>query len=319
MKILVVGGTGHIGSYLVPRLALAGHEVQVVARNPEPQYSDPRLAWPSVEWIVADRRAEEASGAWRARMAGLEADAVIDLICFTPEQNRTMVEAFEGRIGHFLHCGTLWSYGPSARTPYREHYPRRPITDYGRLKVQIEAELRAKFQEDGFPYTIVHPGHISGRKWLSIDSQGTRNGVGVYEKLARGETVHLPEWGRETIHHVHADDVAQMFDLSIVHREAALGQSFSAVAPYAMSLVGCCEFVASLFGREPNLAFVPLAELEAILGKEAFGATETHVEHSPCSSIEKSRRLLGYCPRYTTEQIYRESIEYLLESGQLVL
>ena len=118
---------------------------------------------------------------------------------------------------------------------------------------------------------------------------------------------------------MHADDVAQMFDLSILHREAALGQSFSAVAPYAMSLVGCCEFVASLFGREPNLAFVPLAELEAILGKEAFGATETHVEHSPCSSIEKSRRLLGYCPRYTTEQIYRESIEYLLESGQLVL
>ncbi len=34
MRILVVGGTGHIGSYLVPRLVLSGHEVKVVARNP---------------------------------------------------------------------------------------------------------------------------------------------------------------------------------------------------------------------------------------------------------------------------------------------
>ena len=62
MRVLVVGGTGHIGSYLVPRLVRAGHEVVVVARNPQPQYTDPRIAWPKVEWVVADRRAEEAAG-----------------------------------------------------------------------------------------------------------------------------------------------------------------------------------------------------------------------------------------------------------------
>lgn len=32
------GATGHIGSYLVPRLLRAGHEVTVVARNPQPRY-----------------------------------------------------------------------------------------------------------------------------------------------------------------------------------------------------------------------------------------------------------------------------------------
>ena len=130
MKVLVIGGTGHIGSYLVPRLALGGHDVCVVCRNPAPHYTDPRLVWSQVEWVAADRRAEEQKGTWQTRMVGIDADAVIDLICFTPEQNRMMVEAFEGRISHFLNCGSIWAYGPSPRTPYRESDPRRPIGDY---------------------------------------------------------------------------------------------------------------------------------------------------------------------------------------------
>ena len=200
MRVLVVGGTGHIGSYLVPRLVMGGHEVLVVARNPQPQYTDPRIAWPKVEWVVADRRAEEAQGAWKARMEGIEVNVVCDLICYTPEQHRLMVEAFDGRVSHFLHCGTIWAYGPPGRVPYEEHYPRKPLGDYGRMKAEIEADLIGLYQKTGFPATIIHPGHISGRKWLPIDPQGTRDGVGIYRKLALGEVVHLPKYGRETLH-----------------------------------------------------------------------------------------------------------------------
>ena len=319
MKILVIGGTGHTGSYLVPRLVLGGHEVKVVARNPSAHYTDPRLAWGQVEWIIADRTAEEMDDTWKQRMASLDVDVVMDLICYTPQQSQIMTEAFEGRIRHFLHCGTIWAYGPSTRRPHRESDPRKPIGDYGAKKAIIEADLINRYQTQGFPATIVHPGHISGRKWLPIDPQGTRNGTGVYHKLARGETVHLPQFGRETLQHVHGDDVAQMFELAMIHRQAALGESFSAVAPYAVSLVGCCEFVASLFGRDPNIEFVSHDEMERSLGAPAWAITKDHIAHSPCCSIEKAQRLLGYSPRYTTEQIYVECLEYLLETGELVV
>ena len=33
MKIIVIGGTGHIGTYLVPHLVEAGHEVINVSRG----------------------------------------------------------------------------------------------------------------------------------------------------------------------------------------------------------------------------------------------------------------------------------------------
>ncbi|MSR83577.1 MAG: NAD-dependent epimerase/dehydratase family protein [Candidatus Latescibacteria bacterium] len=319
MKVLIVGGTGHIGSYLVPRLVMEGHQVAVVARTPKPQYAEELLAWAQVEWVVADRRAEEGSGVWEGRMRGLEAEAVVDLICFTPAQNELMVAAFKGRISHFLHCGTIWAYGPTERAPYEEHFPRRPIGEYGIKKAEIEVQLQQAWQRQGFPATLIHPGHICGRKWLPIDPQGGRDGVGIYQKLAQGEQVFLPDTGLATLHHVHADDLAQLFCLALRHRQQSLGESFSGVAPYAMSLLGCCRLVAGLFGREPNIELVPLAELRERVGEAAFGTIESHVLNSPCSSIEKGRRLLGYAPRYTTEQIFVECLEYLLESGQLVL
>jgi nucleoside-diphosphate-sugar epimerase len=321
MKVLVIGGTGHIGSYLVPRLLLRGYEVQVLARNPKPHYPEAStsMLWNEVEWIIADRVEEEKSGKWQKRMSEVDADVVVDLICYTPEQNRLIVESVKDRVSHFIHCGTIWSYGPSSRVPYKEHYPRKPVTEYGKMKAQIEFDLMEKYKNEGFPATVIHPGHISGRKWLPIDPQGTRNGVDIYRKLAHGDVVYLPDNGLTTLHHVHADDVAQIFELAILHRKAALGESFSAVAPYAMTLVSICEFVASLFGKKPNLKFIPLEKMAEVMDKNAFEIMKDHVIHSPCVSIEKAKNVLGYQPRYTTEEIYKECIDYLIESKQLLI
>ncbi len=319
MHILVVGGTGHIGSYLVPRLVMAGHDVTVVARHPHPRHADSRLGWETVRWVVADRLAEEQTDAWINRMRAMSADVVIDVVAYDPEQNRRMVEAFRNRIRQFIHIGTIWAYGPGGRVPYEESDPRRPITEYGRRKARIEAELQELWVTEGFPSTILHPGHICGRKWLPIDPQGSRDGVGVYRKLAREEAVILPDTGLATIHHVHADDIAQLCERAINCRSVALGESFSAVGPYAMTLAGCCRAVARLFGKEPKLTFAPLAEMKRHVGAVSAGIIEEHVVHSPCASIAKAQRLLGYEPRYTTEQIYAESLEALLESGTLKL
>ena len=120
----------------------------------------------------------------------------------------------------------------------------------------------------------------------------------------------------ETLAHVHADDVAQMFVKSVANPGAAIGESFSTVAASAMSLKGGCEVVARLFGREPNLKFVSFEAFEAEIG-EVSGTTKSHMEHSPCSRLEKAQRLLGYAPRYTTQDIFAETIEFLLDSGEL--
>jgi nucleoside-diphosphate-sugar epimerase len=319
MRILIIGGTGHIGGYLVPRLLAEGHAVSVVARNPKPRHAIEARSWASVQWIVADRSQEEKNGAWAERLKKIETDVVIDLMAFSPEQNATIANAFAGRIRHFLHCGTIWAYGRPARVPYAESDLRRPLSDYGQKKAQIEADLLERWSKDRFPATIIHPGHICGWGWLPIDPQGTRNGTEVYRRLACEETVYLCDNGRPTIQHVHADDIARLFQLSIENPRVSVGESFSAVASCALTLEACCETVATIFGKMPRLEFVSRETFQEKLGIGPAAATFEHCDHSPCASNAKAQRLLGHIPRYTIEDIYRESIHWMQNSGLLKL
>ena len=56
MRIVIIGGSGHVGTYLVPMLVGAGHQVVNVSRGQAAPYL-PNAAWDAVETVVADRTA----------------------------------------------------------------------------------------------------------------------------------------------------------------------------------------------------------------------------------------------------------------------
>src|SRR5512140_179756 len=103
-RVVIIGGTGHVGTYLVPRLVAAGYEVTCLSRGERQPYQ-PHPAWESVRRVVVDRPAEEKAGTFGARVRELEPDVVIDMICFTPDSARHLVEAVRGQVKRFLHCG----------------------------------------------------------------------------------------------------------------------------------------------------------------------------------------------------------------------
>src|SRR3954463_13653830 len=135
-RVVIIGGSGHVGTYLVPRLVEAGFEVINVSRGERAPYS-PHAAWKSVRTIKLDRDAEEKAGTFGTKIRELKPDIVIDMICFTPASVRHLVEALRGNIQHFLSCGTIWVHGPSVEVPALETQPRRPIGDYGTQKAAI--------------------------------------------------------------------------------------------------------------------------------------------------------------------------------------
>ena len=49
----------------------------------------------------------------------------------------------------------------------------------------------------------------------------------VFGRLACGEELALPNLGMETVHHVHADDVAQAFERALFNWNAAVGRAFT--------------------------------------------------------------------------------------------
>lgn len=312
MRVLVIGGTGHVGTYLVPRLVSAGHEVVVISRKKRSPYQE-HAAWASVEHLQMDRWEAEEAGVFAERVRELRPDVVIDMICFSEQSARQMVAALAGRLRHFLHCGTIWVHGPTVEAPTTEEQPRRPFGEYGIQKAAIEAYLLDEAQRHGFPATVLHPGHIVGPGWIPLGPAGNFNPEG-FVKLAKGEELALPNLGLETVHHVHADDVAQAFLKAMVSRSSALGESFHVVSPAALTLRGYAEAVAAWCGKPAKLRFLPWEEWRKTVSQEDADSTWDHIAHSPNCSIAKARRLLGYEPRYRSLEAVYEAVTWLLQN-----
>jgi nucleoside-diphosphate-sugar epimerase len=318
MKVVVIGATGHIGGYLIPRLVSAGHNVVAISRGlQEPYRAHP--AWKSVERITADRAAEDSAGTFAGRIADLGADVVIDLVCFTRSSAVQLVETLRGRVELLVSCGTIWVHGTAIEVPVTEDAVRRPWGEYGTGKAEIEEFLLHESRRTGGLRSVVlHPGHISGPGWRVINPAGNLD-LDVWEKLATGRELVLPNFGLETVHHVHADDVAQAFQRALERQSEAVGNSFHVVSERALTLRGFAEAVAGWFGREAVLRFEPFDEFRAQTSPESAAATLEHIARSPSASIDKAKRLLGYTPRYTSLEAVAEAVDWLQRDGQLTL
>ena len=313
VRFVIIGGTGHIGTFLVPRLVNAGHDVVVASRGQrEPYVAHP--AWDAVQRIDIDRAAEDAAGTFGARIAALEADAVVDLICFTPASAQQLVDALRERQTLLLHCGTMWVHGRPATVPVTEDAPRHPFGDYGIKKAAIEKLLLDSTGRGLSRAVILHPGHLVGPGWNPLNPAGHFN-PDVFTRLAHGEVLQLPNEGMETVHHVHADDVAQAFELALNNPDDAVGESFHVVSPAPMTLRAYAEAMFAHFDQPAKLQFLPWEEWQHTVTEAEAAATWDHIAHSPNGSIAKARQRLGYAPRYSSLEAVIESVNSLIAAG----
>jgi nucleoside-diphosphate-sugar epimerase len=316
-RVVVIGATGHVGGYLVPRLVGAGHEVVAVSRGESTPYREDR-AWQQVERRQLDREALEIEGRFGAEIAALDGDVVVDLICFTLDSARQLVEAVADDLDLLVHIGTIWTHGHSVAVPTPEDVVKHPFGAYGVAKLEIEQYLLRAARRDGLPATIVHPGHIVGPGWVPLNPAGHFNPE-TYAGIARGESLSLPNLGLETVHHVHADDVAGVVMATIEHPGAAVGESFHAVSERALSLRGFAEEMFRWFGHEPRLEFLPYEQWAQTEDPEDAAATFEHISRSPSCSMAKAQRLLDFRPRHSSLEGVQESVSWLVENARLTI
>lgn len=305
MRIVVIGGTGHIGTFLVPRLVESGYEVVCVSRGVREPYHDAD-AWRAVEQVVIDRALAEKDDSFGRSIAALKADAVVDLICFDVHSAAHLVNALRDRTGLLVHCGTLWVHGNPVSKPYDETAPRAPFGDYGIAKADIERFLLDE-AADGFPATILHPGHITGPGWNPINPAGNLD-MSVFDRLLTGRPVALPDDGMSTLQHVHADDVAQAFALAIEQPAAAIGEAFHVAASAPVTLRDYAVAVASWAGAAAVLEFLPWDDWQSDQSDWNALLTRDHMLHSPHASIAKAERVLGYKPRFDAVAAVRDAL-----------
>lgn len=304
MRIAVIGGTGHIGSYLVPVLVRAGHGVVCITRGPSlPYFADP--AWERVERVYAERDLHDSEGGFGALVASLKADAVVDLVCFTPDSARRLLAALRGCATRLLHCGSVWAYGPRTGALHDESAPRAPYGVYAEWKAQIETLLLG---QDDVPVTVIHPGQIAGRYWWPVTPAGNMNPA-IFARLARGDALALPDGGHATYHFAHAADIADAFLRALDAPRIAQGQVFNVASPRPATLRGYAQAVAAAYGRQ----WVPAeGEWRQYYSPQEVQFAEYFVKYNTGCDSGKIGRLLGWRARHDGLAAALEGVLHLL-------
>jgi len=132
MKVLLIGGTGLVSTPITRFLLERGDDVTLYNRG----VHEARIL-AGAKRILGDRR-DYASFEAQMAEAG-RFDCVIDMVCYVPEEARSAMRAFRGRIGQLIFCGTVDVYsrpepprGRGGGQAERDRGPRRPDTPRGR-------------------------------------------------------------------------------------------------------------------------------------------------------------------------------------------
>lgn len=175
MNLLVLGGTGFIGTHQVRYALDRGHHVTLFNRGRTAQSPADHAG---VEHLVGDRDANDYTA-----LAGRKFDACIDNATLTPRWVRDVARVLLGNIGHYSFISTTSVYASDAdigadETAARETYGgadpmahtpadvRADMSLYGPLKALCEDEAARKFPGITAvirPGLIVGPGDASDR------------------------------------------------------------------------------------------------------------------------------------------------------------
>lgn len=306
MKILIIGGTGHVGGYLTSALALKGHEVVVMTsgRRPIPVTG----AWESVRPVIASYRRE--GGEWQAAVADLEADIIIDIL---GTDVPSLYEVSKSHCQHLIVCGSIWMFGPPQTVP-------TPEVTQGPCSFELYAQrydelvaTKNRALEDGVAFTAIMPSNICGPGKIPLDTMGGRS-LEVHRALARGEEVVLPLPCSNLLGPCDAEDIAAAFALAFENRDAAAGGIFNVGSAYALTAIQFVKAYGAIYGVDLPVRFVDWKTYTSISpSKGAY----YHFEANMCPDITKIKEKLGYSPVYTPEQSMARAVEWMRGEGFL--
>ena len=219
-KVLVIGATGAMGTYLVPILLAKGYAVTGVTL--EDAVSDhENLTYVKANGHDIDFvRAELAKGY----------DGVVDFMSYpTTEMFEPFMEAYLSGTSHYIFLSTYRVY--SYDTPILESSPRvydreRPDTfvdyrEYCIYKAKEEDMLRASGKKN---FSIVRPAITYSKRRFQLV---TLEAEVVVRRMLQGKTLILPEGVMEKQATMSwAGDVARMLD-AVLFNEKAMGETYT--------------------------------------------------------------------------------------------
>jgi nucleoside-diphosphate-sugar epimerase len=309
MKAVVIGGYGHIGRHLVPKLIADGCEVTVVTRGR--QSRPDALSWQGLgaEHLTFDYAELVGSAAGTKALAELQPHVVIDIL---GHDTPVLMDALPPTVKHVVLCGSLWMYGPPRQVPTAERTQGQcPFDAYRKRYQQLQQVLS---RGDGPTVAAVMPTNIAGAGKIPLEPAAGRS-IDVHRAMAGGSTMTLPGDGSTLVGPIDADDVAEVFRLVLRQPERADGQMYNAGAAYAVTFSELVAVYGDIYGRKLPVEYMNWPAFEARFKPDL--STRYHFQQHMCADITKARLELGYRPRYTPQDALARAVAWMRQSGLL--
>ena len=309
MKILVIGGSGHIGKFLTPMLVERGDEVAVASRGTTPVPDTD--AWSKVDLRQATYARDDA--VWGEFVAGVGAEAVIDIM--GTDVPGTYEASARGGCKHLIACGSLWMFGPPrvVPTPPQRQNPCE-FSGYALRYEEILATQKKASTGDGPVFSAIMPPNICGPYKIPLDCYGGRSAE-LHKAHMQGRPVKLPAGCNTLIGPCDAEDIAWAFMLATEHRDAAAGEIFNVGSAYSLAAPQFVEAYGQIYGVEIPVEYVSQAEYYSAVLPD-LGANY-HFRSHMLPDISKLRSRLGYEPRHTPEQTLRRAVDWMRQQGMI--
>jgi nucleoside-diphosphate-sugar epimerase len=240
--------------------------------------------------IQGDRKDYQAFAAQMAE-AG-KYDFVIDMVCFHPDDARSAIETFQGKIDQFVFCSTVDVYSkPANRLPYTETEPRFGITDYARNKIICEDLFMEAHHRGDFKVTTIRPAATYGEGGMIIHSLGWS--TTYLDRLRKGKPVIVHGDGTALWVMCHVDDVARAH-IAACGNPRAYGRAYHTAGEEWLTWNRFNEIVAAaLQAPKPTLVHIPTDLLYQLAPQQA-GITKFNFQYNNIYDNGNARQDLGF-------------------------
>jgi uncharacterized protein YbjT (DUF2867 family) len=285
MRLLVTGGSGFLGGYVLAEAARRGHETVALARSDTAART---VARHGTQLLAGDL---DDAARLPALFGAARCDALVNLASLGFGHAPAIVAAAgAAAIDRAVFVST---------TAVTTTLPARS------KRVRLDAEQRIR--ESGLKWTILRPTMIYG-------APGDRNLSRLLSLLPRVPLLPVPGGGRQLQQPVHVADVANAV-LAAVERPAAAGRSYDVAGPQPISFAALLRTCARAVGSRARFMPVPLTPLVvAARGYELLSARpRIHAEQlrrlaeDKVFAIDEAARDLGYAPRPFADGVRAEA------------
>tara|TARA_Y100001935_G_scaffold1636_1_gene1482 strand:+ start:16670 stop:17575 length:906 start_codon:yes stop_codon:yes gene_type:complete len=221
MKILILGGTGYIGSNFIANSHLKNISITSISQKKK------NFELKNVKYIYEDYNNIE-----NLSILLQECDIIIHLInstnpltaenSFKNDIEGNLIKSIrlfkkipkDKHIIYFSSGGTV--YGNQTKFPISEDSKLSPINSYGIIKVALENYLKLFSKKNQFKYTIVRPSNIFGKKQFFDKSHGIIENT-IFN-IINDNTLKIWGDGHHIRDYLYIDDLVSFLD-KLIHRK----------------------------------------------------------------------------------------------------